>query len=153
MRDGLVCPEACGAFQTRDRTCVCCTGRWTLYHWTIRKAPRSRCTRRIVPAGFVQSFQGVGGRHRTWLISFLFAGRSGCIQSLAVTRDAATHHLPHTPAVTAGGWRPPSLRKAKLCDEAVEHRLGIARIWVQTPVLPLSARLHLPRDVAEAQRG
>lgn len=48
-----------------------------------------------------------------------FAGRSGCIQSLAVTRDAATHHLPHTPIVTYTSIGSLRFPKANRCDEAV----------------------------------
>lgn len=37
---GLSCPEACGIrVQTRDLSCVPCTGRWILGPWATREAP------------------------------------------------------------------------------------------------------------------
>ena len=35
---GLIVPWYVGPSQVRDRKCVSCIGRWTLYHWAIREA-------------------------------------------------------------------------------------------------------------------
>ena len=35
------CSVACGLLSDQSGTCVSCTGRWTLYHWTTREAPRT----------------------------------------------------------------------------------------------------------------
>ena len=37
---GLVAPQHVVPSQIRDRTCVSCTDRWILYHWTTREASR-----------------------------------------------------------------------------------------------------------------
>ena len=36
---GLIAPGNLGSSWTRDRTCVPCTGRWILLHWTTRDVP------------------------------------------------------------------------------------------------------------------
>ena len=41
MLQGLVAPQHVGSSWTGDRTCVFCIGRWTLYHWATREAPRN----------------------------------------------------------------------------------------------------------------
>ena len=36
---GLSCPTTRRSSRTRDGTCVPCTGRWILNHWTTREVP------------------------------------------------------------------------------------------------------------------
>ena len=38
---GLAAPRHMESFQTRDQTCVFCTSRWILNHWTTREVPSS----------------------------------------------------------------------------------------------------------------
>ena len=36
-----------GSSQLRDWTCISCTGRWILYHWTMREIPSENCPSQI----------------------------------------------------------------------------------------------------------
>ena len=118
----------------------------------LGKAPHSRCTRRIVPAELVQSFlRGLEGGSAIWLISFLLLDVQ-VVSNLWLRHVMQQHITSRTrPSSLTPVSEASDFRKQIAATRRWEHRLGIAQTWVRTPVVPLSAWLHLPRDVAEAQ--
>ena len=62
---GFSCSAACGILRPRDRTCVPCVGRQTLYHWTTREVPVSfnlDCTQTSTCISHHRHATGAGGR-------------------------------------------------------------------------------------------
>ena len=91
--------------RTRAGTCVCCVGRWTLYHWAIREGPTQQMYQTNCSSwACAELSQGVGARRCNLVDQHPFAGRSGCTQSLAATCDAATRRLSHMPELEASDF-------------------------------------------------
>ena len=114
---GLVAPRHVGSSRTRDRTCVPCTGRWILSHWTTREVLR-------YPYLFKQKLFNFGCTGSSLLLGLLCRG-----SSLAAVRGLLLWGLL---LLQSTGSRVHGC--SSCCSLALEHRLVVTVLGLSCSV-------------------